>query len=110
MKDRTNEEGIDPATDKPTDDARRRGALESHGGEKHGAPQERNMIEAILEPENLSQAWKRVKRNKGAPGIAGHDHRGLSCFQAGALAEDRHCDSRRKLPTRARPTGVGSEA
>ncbi len=71
MKDRTNEEGIDPATDKPTDDARRRGALESRGGGKHGAPQERNMIEAILEPENLSQAWKRVKRNKGAPGIDG---------------------------------------
>ena len=32
MKDRTNEEGIDPATDKPTDDARRRGALESRDG------------------------------------------------------------------------------
>jgi RNA-directed DNA polymerase len=71
MKDRTNEEGIDPAMDKPTDDARRRGALESHGGGKHGTPQERNLIEAILEPENLSQAWKRVKRNKGAPGIDG---------------------------------------
>ena len=71
MKDRTNEEGIDPATDKPTDDARRRGELESRDGEKHGAPQERTMIEEILEPENLSAAWKRVKRNKGAPGIDG---------------------------------------
>ncbi len=71
MKDRTNEEGIDPATDKPTDDARRRGALESRDGGKHGAPQERTMIEEILELENLSQAWKRVKRNKGAPGIDG---------------------------------------
>ncbi|MEO5713551.1 MAG: group II intron reverse transcriptase/maturase [Luteolibacter sp.] len=29
------------------------------------------MIEEILEPENLSQAWKRVKGNKGAPGIDG---------------------------------------
>ena len=51
MKDRTNEEGIDPVTDKPTDDARRRGELESRGGEKHGDPQERTMIEEILELE-----------------------------------------------------------
>lgn len=29
------------------------------------------MIEEILEPENLSAAWKRVKANKGAPGIDG---------------------------------------
>ena len=29
------------------------------------------MIEQILEPENLAQAWKRVKANKGAPGIDG---------------------------------------
>jgi len=91
MKGRTNEEGIDPVTDKPTDNARRRGELESRGGGSrseaetashrlpggraqpgnHGAPQERTMIEEILEPENLSAAWKRVKRNKGAPGIDG---------------------------------------
>jgi RNA-directed DNA polymerase len=71
MKDRTNEEGIDPVTDGPTDDARRRGESESCGGEKHGAPQEPTMIEDILEPDNLAQAWKRVKANKGAPGIDG---------------------------------------
>lgn len=29
------------------------------------------MIEKILEPENLAAAWKRVKANKGAPGIDG---------------------------------------
>ena len=51
MKDRTNEEGIDPATDAPAEDARRRGMDESRDGEKHGAPQERTMIEEILEPE-----------------------------------------------------------
>jgi hypothetical protein len=71
MKGRTNEEGIDPATDKPTDNARVRGELESRGGGKHGAPQGRTMIEDILEPENLAAAWKRVKANKGAPGIDG---------------------------------------
>lgn len=71
MKGRTNEEGIDSVTDGPTDNARRRGESESHHGRTHGAPQERDMIEVILEPENLSAAWKRVKRNKGAPGIDG---------------------------------------
>jgi RNA-directed DNA polymerase len=71
MKDRTNEEGIDPVTDGPTDNARRRGESGSQHGGKHGAPQERTMIEEILEPENLAQAWKRVKANKGAPGIDG---------------------------------------
>lgn len=71
MKGRTNEEGVDPATDGPTDDARRRGESECHCGRKHGAPQERDMIEEILEPENIAQAWKRVKANKGAPGIDG---------------------------------------
>jgi len=92
MKDRTNEGGIDPATDKPTDDARRRGALESRGGGKHGDPQERTMIEEILDPENLAEAWKRVKANKGAPGIDGMTARGLPRVRAGALAEDCHCD------------------
>ena len=68
----------------PTDNARRRGELESRDGGKHGAPQERTMIEEILELENLSAAWKRVKRNKGAPGIAGprpSDGRGLSSLR-----------------------------
>ena len=71
MKDRTDEEGIDPVTDGPAEDAGRRGESECRDGGKHGAPQGRTMIEEILEPENLAQAWKRVKANKGAPGIDG---------------------------------------
>ena len=56
MKDRTNEEGIDPVTDGPTDDARRRGESESRHGGKHGDPQERTMIEEILEPERPKES------------------------------------------------------
>ena len=83
MKGRTNEEGIDPATDKPADNACVRGALESRGGGKHGAPQERTMIEDILEPENLADAWKRVKANKGAPGIDGMTVEDFPAFARG---------------------------
>jgi RNA-directed DNA polymerase len=32
---------------------------------------EPNLMEQILNPENLHRAWKRVKSNKGAPGIDG---------------------------------------
>ena len=71
MKGRTNEEGSDPVRDKRADDAGGPGQLECQGGGRNGAPRERTMIEEILEPENLAAAWKRVKANKGAPGIDG---------------------------------------
>ena len=32
---------------------------------------EENLLEDILSHENMHRAWKRVKRNKGAPGIDG---------------------------------------
>lgn len=64
MKGRTDEEGNDPVTDKPTDDASVRGELESRHGGKHGTPQERTtMIERVLDPENLAAAWTAMARS-----------------------------------------------
>jgi RNA-directed DNA polymerase len=97
MKDRTNEEGSDRVEHIRADTASRRGEDECrHGGSRragrpgdsqpeaarragwtgvqpgnHGSPQEQTMMERILAPENLAEAWKRVKANKGAPGIDG---------------------------------------
>jgi hypothetical protein len=48
MKDRTNKEGIDPATDKPTENAGRRGALESRGGGSRSAAE--TARRATMEP------------------------------------------------------------
>ena len=80
MKGRTDEEGDDPVTDKPADNAGVRGELERRDGGKHGTPQERTMIEEILDPENLAAAWKRVKANKGAAGIDGMTVRAFPAF------------------------------
>lgn len=71
MKGRTEQEGSDPAKDTRANTARRRGERESLCGGKHGDPQAANMMERILAPGNLAAAWKRVKGNKGAPGIDG---------------------------------------
>ena len=71
MKGRTEKEGSDPVRDTRADTAGGRGERESQHGGKHGNSQEQTMMERILAPENLGQAWKRVKANKGAPGIDG---------------------------------------
>lgn len=71
MKDRTNEEGSDRVEDIQANTARRRGEGECRHDGKNGDPQEQTMMERILAPENLTEAWKRVKANKGAPGIDG---------------------------------------
>jgi RNA-directed DNA polymerase len=71
MKDRTNEEGSDRVEDIQADTASRRGEGERRHDGKHGDPQEKTMMERIFAPGNLAEAWKRVKANKGAPGIDG---------------------------------------
>lgn len=70
MKGRTEEEGFDPVKDGRVDTASLRGSAGSLSGGKNGNPRAREM-ERILAPENLRLAWKRVKANKGAPGIDG---------------------------------------
>ena len=58
--------------DASASNAEGRGASESQRGGKHGSPREsETMMERILAPENLAAAWKRVRSNKGAPGIDG---------------------------------------
>jgi RNA-directed DNA polymerase len=71
MKGQTNEEGSDRVEDIRADTARRRGEDEGRHDGKNGNPQEQSMMERILAPENLAEAWKRVKANQGAPGIDG---------------------------------------
>ena len=71
MKGRTDEEGNDPVTDGTIDQASGRDGTESCDSGKHGCPQARNLMEAVLEPGNLSRAWKQVKANKGSAGIDG---------------------------------------
>ncbi len=48
------------------------GARHGHGSKAEKASsRERSLFSKILESENLREAWKRVRANKGAPGIDG---------------------------------------
>jgi RNA-directed DNA polymerase len=69
MKGRTEKESPNPARDMPDAQASWPASHERPCGGKHVEVQERSLLERVLAPENLESAWKRVKANKGAPGI-----------------------------------------
>jgi RNA-directed DNA polymerase len=69
MKGRTEQGCPDRERDIQIDDAGWRGMDENSFDGRHGDNRIRNMMEQILNPENLKLAWKRVRANKGAPGV-----------------------------------------
>ena len=71
MKDQTKQESFDLVEDSQAHTASWRGEDESRHDGRQGNPQEPTMMERILAPDNLASAWKRVKANKGAPGVDG---------------------------------------
>lgn len=73
MKDRTNEESLDPTPgDLPVTAGRPGSGSARCGGKNGGAPVDPDaLFSQVLDSANLSLAWKQVKANKGAPGIDG---------------------------------------
>jgi len=69
MKDQTSQESTNPVEGERPDQAGRLGHASSRHGGKHGRIQNDPWIEQVLDRENLTTAWKRVKTNGGAPGI-----------------------------------------
>lgn len=71
MKDRTSKDDLDPRADIQTDTASRPGEDECCPSGKHGDHQNDPWMERVLDPDNLNRAWRKVRSNKGAPGVDG---------------------------------------
>ena len=73
MRDRTNEESLDPTPgDLPVTAGRPGSGSARCGGKNGGASVNPDaLFSQVLDSANLSLAWKQVKANKGAPGIDG---------------------------------------
>jgi RNA-directed DNA polymerase len=83
VKGQTEQERSDREADAATDDAARPGWGESRHDGKHGNVQEQTMMEQVLAPENMREAWRRVKANAGAPGIDGMTVEAFPAFVRG---------------------------
>ncbi len=68
------------------------------------------LMEEVCERENCWQAYKRVKANKGSPGIDGMTSRRSFGLPEAALAHDSGTTVERDLPTTTGATGGNPEA
>ena len=73
MKDRTNEEPLDPMPGELPVTASQPGPASAQPVEKNGAaPVDPDaLFSQVLDGANLNLAWKQVKANKGVPGVDG---------------------------------------
>ena len=69
MKGQTDKEPPDRVEGEQSVTAGLPGEASSHHDGKHGVVQCSATIDQVLSAPNLQRAWKRVKANRGAPGI-----------------------------------------
>ena len=71
-----------------------------------------DLMERVLDSKNMQRAWKRVKANKGAPGIEGMAIEDFTAFvrEHWPAIHEALCDGRWQLPTSSGATGRHPEA
>ena len=60
-------------------------------------PEQAQLMERVVERSNMQAAYRRVKQNKGAPGVDGMSVEQLGSVSAGTLAEDQRAALPRQL-------------